>query len=373
MNDSPVVSEVDSGRTAFWQEVLEDSKADLGRLGCIGKATQCPRSIVVIGCGGTGSWFVPKLIKIIADALRREKFSDMADRSFRIVLVDGDEVSAKNLIRQNFHHLDVGKNKAAVLATRYQPQEGVKINLSYIDKYIGDSSIRPIDPSLKDHYFDLAAKDDGEHLFHNGLVISLLDNGISRKVLHLSAMACKSAQVIDVGNNLHNGQLTCSCYASRFANGGDLLQSWFYKAFPEQLSMIDDVQVYSCADHDDNIEEQMLSANDMAATVLGNFLSVWVDSHKLSYGIISFTTGPSPSMECSAPFFCNELVSMAPGQQDGYMFDAYCYRKNITFEVFAAYAEIKSPMTTDYRDELLASLPPVLDSSTGDGEIGVTS
>lgn len=58
---------------------------------------------IVIGCGGVGSWLVPKLARL-------EK---------QILLMDGDILERKNLDRQLFDATDIGKYKAEALADKY--------------------------------------------------------------------------------------------------------------------------------------------------------------------------------------------------------------------------------------------------------------
>lgn len=48
--------------------------------------------IVVIGCGGTGSWLAPKLTKTINDIFRKNISSKMS-----LVFVDGDTVNLNSL------------------------------------------------------------------------------------------------------------------------------------------------------------------------------------------------------------------------------------------------------------------------------------
>lgn len=75
--------------------------------------------VYVIGVGGTGGFLVPHLSRYIA-SLPYSKYT-------AIVLVDGDMVERKNIIRQNFVEQDIEKNKAQVLASRYSSAFGVPI------------------------------------------------------------------------------------------------------------------------------------------------------------------------------------------------------------------------------------------------------
>lgn len=49
--------------------------------------------IVVVGCGGTGSWLIPKLAKTINDMKRKQMLSN----NFSLILVDGDTVNLNSL------------------------------------------------------------------------------------------------------------------------------------------------------------------------------------------------------------------------------------------------------------------------------------
>lgn len=68
-------------------------------------------TVVVIGCGGTGSRAIPLMVQILKNSPRA--------LAPRLVLIDDDVVEHKNLARQNFINQDVGRSKAEVLAERY--------------------------------------------------------------------------------------------------------------------------------------------------------------------------------------------------------------------------------------------------------------
>lgn len=50
--------------------------------------------IIVVGCGGTGSWLIPKLAKTINDMKRKKLLAN----HFSLILVDGDTVNLNILI-----------------------------------------------------------------------------------------------------------------------------------------------------------------------------------------------------------------------------------------------------------------------------------
>ncbi len=65
--------------------------------------------ILIMGCGGIGSWFC--------------HFATFGIRHHTIdcdvTVADGDVIEAKNLLYSNFDVMDVGKNKAEVVAEKY--------------------------------------------------------------------------------------------------------------------------------------------------------------------------------------------------------------------------------------------------------------
>lgn len=80
-------------------------------------------NIIIVGCGATGSNIATFL----------SQFAISCDKINEIILIDGDEVEAKNFKNQKFTQKDIGKNKANVLSNRFSK---VGINISYVDKFL---------------------------------------------------------------------------------------------------------------------------------------------------------------------------------------------------------------------------------------------
>lgn len=72
----------------------------------------------LVGCGGTGGWLAPALVRITRDC-------PSADVS--LTFVDFDHVEEHNLLRQNFCEAEIGENKAERLSERYGLAWGVEI------------------------------------------------------------------------------------------------------------------------------------------------------------------------------------------------------------------------------------------------------
>jgi hypothetical protein len=76
-----------------------------------------PKNIVLVGCGGTGSWLAHSLVHFIYEAYNKELISSFKD--VKVWFVDFDSVEAKNIVRQVFLLEDIGEIKSTVLDDRY--------------------------------------------------------------------------------------------------------------------------------------------------------------------------------------------------------------------------------------------------------------
>ncbi|WP_084555335.1 ThiF family adenylyltransferase [[Phormidium ambiguum] IAM M-71] len=84
----------------------------------------------LVGCGGTGGFLAPMLARLI---VALEKGGMPAQGTF----VDFDVVDHLNVPRQNFCAVDIGFNKAEVLATRYSLAYGIKLG-AYTNPFSGE-------------------------------------------------------------------------------------------------------------------------------------------------------------------------------------------------------------------------------------------
>ena len=89
-------------------------------------------TIIMVGCGGTGSHLLPNILQYIGT-----KSQKTGREMPNIILVDGDEVEKKNLVRQRFSPQDLGRSKADALASRYSGVFGTKITA--VTKYLTSS------------------------------------------------------------------------------------------------------------------------------------------------------------------------------------------------------------------------------------------
>ena len=73
-----------------------------------------PRTVqlVLVGCGGTGSWLAPHVARVARMLI------DKFNRQVEVNFIDPDRVEEKNIYRQNFCMAEVGEYKAVTLARR---------------------------------------------------------------------------------------------------------------------------------------------------------------------------------------------------------------------------------------------------------------
>ena len=134
--------------------------------------------IVLVGCGGTGSF--------LAEALCRLLIGRPAD----VYLVDMDRVEQHNVGRQAFDRADVGRFKAQVLAERLSRRFGRTIGYSVL----------PYDRELHAQVF-------GHPLSRLNLLVGAVDNAAARRAI-AATLDGHSNHVwwLDLGNGRNSGQ-----------------------------------------------------------------------------------------------------------------------------------------------------------------------
>jgi PRTRC genetic system ThiF family protein len=147
-------------------------------------------SVILIGCGGTGSWLAPAIARL----------ARVADRKVEITFVDPDHVEAGNICRQNFCDAEIGKNKATALAERYGQAWGLDIT----------SSERRFDAAELGRSWDRLS-----------FLIGCVDNAAARKSIHKALSFNTRHHVdpdranlvwwLDSGNAELNGQVLLGC------------------------------------------------------------------------------------------------------------------------------------------------------------------
>lgn len=161
-------------------------RLDLADLQSLPVATHAKGSlhIMLVGCGGTGSWVAPAIAQLVLEL-------GLRGRRVKTTLVDFDIVEEANCFRQNFCEAEIGRPKAALLAARYGLAWGASIQ----------AVLRPFEASM--------ATRAGADMT---VIVGCVDNAPARreiaKVLHQNPKAgVPRYWWIDTGNWEMNGQV----------------------------------------------------------------------------------------------------------------------------------------------------------------------
>jgi PRTRC genetic system ThiF family protein len=214
--------------------------------------------LVLIGCGGTGSWLAPSVARI--GRILMEKFT----KEVEIYFIDPDKVEAKNCFRQNFCPAEIGRNKAECLAFRYSLAWGVLIS----------AIAEPFDPKFI------------HNLYRNYsiILIGCVDNPAARKAIKKAAESRMIEDYrtwwLDCGNHHSAGQVLLGCGTKEPKNPFEFpgLCSWLplpADQHPELLEaqeiIADPQEGLSCADLA-MIDSQGLAINQRIAAEATDYL-----------------------------------------------------------------------------------------------------
>lgn len=223
-------------------------------------------TFVIIGCGGTGSYVVRDLARLIA--VNNQKYNV----EYEMLLYDADIVEEKNLARQNFIFDDLGLNKAEVLAERYSSSFG--INISYLPKYFSsnDEEINSIRQNMP---------------AYSGIVfIGCVDNNASRVEINNAyknyndTYTSMRAAYIDAGNEEFAGQVCISSNKGIFPGASSLEpgESGFNLKLPTVIDIFNITandkkpDELSCAERAMSAPQNIMT-NIWAAQVIVNYCS----------------------------------------------------------------------------------------------------
>jgi PRTRC genetic system ThiF family protein len=148
--------------------------------------------LVLVGCGGTGSWLAPSIVRLAVELLNGGK-------AVEVTFIDPDRVETKNIPRQNFCGAELISNKAKALAVRYGMAWGL--------------DIRAIPDRFEDHHLPPSYGYDTTL----NVVVGCVDNAAARKSIAAAvrqrneglAKANHTPQTwwLDCGNASESGQV----------------------------------------------------------------------------------------------------------------------------------------------------------------------
>lgn len=231
--------------------------------------------IVVVGAGGTGSYVLYFLTRLI--------YSLLDNKDLSLVVYEGDIVERNNLLRQNFFEPDIDRKKADVLVERYGNIYGINQILGVVPEYVDDyESLIEILNSGKEGAFPI--------------LVGCVDNNATRKIFQQVFDKMPGLFYIDSGNGTvnpndpeDNDKWTGQVVVGLKLNGQVILPP-VAELYPD---VMDDVEsrlpTQSCGTHIIT-NPQLLATNGMSAQIVFSYLNNIVTEGILTTHATTFNT-----------------------------------------------------------------------------------
>lgn len=213
--------------------------------------------ILIVGAGGTGSSLFQNITRF-------------APEDYEIILIDGDVVEEKNILRQMFVNTDVGQNKANVLTT--------KANNTIISR----NSFYP--------YYLETEEDKGAQTllsltekFEEVVLFGCVDNHPARLQLEKFFKLMNNIDYVDCANGEHSGDIVY-CYKSEGETFGALRSCYDASIL---FDTEDDPNTKSCTDEIDEGNIQTRVAN-LKSSIVALEIFAKIIQNKRKAGLVVF-------------------------------------------------------------------------------------
>jgi PRTRC genetic system ThiF family protein len=231
-----------------------------------------PAVIALVGCGGTGGYALTHIAQL-AYHMRALGLPET-----RIIVIDGDVVEEKNILRQNFYPRDIGRNKAEVLAFRASADFGLAIEAipTFATAVLLERLGRELIPAET-----------------TGILVGAVDNAAARRAIHdaLSDNHSRWSIWIDAGNEGHAGVVVAGTATTAEGIRGALALGGVCGALPAVNLLYPDIlrdppksrrkKRTDCADAV-AANEQSLMINKEQAIIIGQYLNQLLIERKLT-------------------------------------------------------------------------------------------
>ena len=196
----------------------------------------------IIGCGGVGSWLAPALCMLV--------------KPENVTLVDGDHLEKKNMNRQLFDDSQMGENKAEALAEKYKCHAIAKWYSS----------------SLMSHE-------------SNDWLLGVVDNHPARMSI-LSSCDMYGCKALFAANETHSSE--AFVYLPEW-RGTPLDPRVYYPEMAIDRSGDPRSQAIGCTGEAQQENRQLVTANFMAAGLIGHMYVLWaIEVKKLESSVIPY-------------------------------------------------------------------------------------
>jgi len=218
--------------------------------------------IVVVGAGGTGSYFLKEFSRYLYDNRAAKK------KLGNLVIIDGDRVEKKNIKRQAFQEDDVELPKAAVLASALTEAFGASDwHWDAYTRYV-------LDVETLEGFF---RKD------HIPVLIGCVDNHGARVVFEKFFKKCRDIIYIDSANEFSMGEVVVAC-----KNKGRRVSMLRSEVFPDMLSGdLRNVEEMSCTELNE-VAPQHITANMTAGLTILNVVTNLFENGRVAAGMVVF-------------------------------------------------------------------------------------
>ncbi len=219
-------------------------------------------TIMLIGCGGTGSMLLPRLARL------NYVLQQLGHKGIYVEVLDGDIVEEKNILRQNFTKDDIGENKAVCMVS--------KINMAF------DTDWNAIPSNL-----------EAEEELNGNIIISCVDNVSARKIIsekvdnlgnsHIDTL--KTFLWFDCGNTRDTGQVVMSDTAYMNEDKIRKLKTIFDIYGDLDKFDTEEIQGAGCS-AEEALADQDLTINDEIAHICWRMLWTLFKDKKIEYQAI---------------------------------------------------------------------------------------
>ncbi|MFN0140847.1 MAG: ThiF family adenylyltransferase [Pyrinomonadaceae bacterium] len=247
---------------------------------------------VVVGAGGTGSFVVPAIARLIYELKQQQ------NKSAEILIVDPEVVENGNIPRSNFCFAEVGRYKAQTLAERVSMAWGIETTFS-CERFDPENHLK----SSTSDYRSLT------------IIVGCVDNYLARREMHRALdefRSCGDASRvwwIDGGNGKASGQVLLGSTTRRLKPHEYFTGTSICRALPapslqhpdllepEKLEARSDV---SCPERV-RLGEQGLNVNQRVAVEIAEILSALLLTRSLKRYAVYFDleSGTSRSVYCT--------------------------------------------------------------------------
>lgn len=204
---------------------------------------------LIVGVGGTGGAVARDLPKLLVGSQNK------------MILIDGDTVEKRNIIRQPYQIQDEGYNKARILARKINSL--YKVDCSAFDDYIVKAEL------------DYLIKKNEEYL---PVIIGCVDNDATRILLEDTFLKHKNIIYLDGANSEYEGNIYVSKKNNDIKFGP--IRSEVYKLEKDR-----NPGIMSCEEQISKGSTQFLITNNKVASVILEHIHCILTEQELNVGV----------------------------------------------------------------------------------------